>query len=329
MRTAVIGHRPRRGVTQGQGEGVPDQRPNARGYSDAAIDIVEQEAGIRLDVVSGDECPDSAATRLPMVTVGIDLAGYSGTTGVCRVTWAERPVVELLNARSDEDLLAVMRSADKTGLNSPVGWPVTFMSLLAAHQAGRKLPIRSRYMPHPGGSEGLGTFTHRLTDDLAWKRTGAGKQRPLSVAADKLGVVAMRAVDLLERLAEAGPSVPRDGSGSVAEVYPAFALIQWGLASKVSYKGSKPGALAARAEILAGLADGLSLELSECVRDRCRRSDHDLDALISAVVARAAACGMTHLPATEEECATAAVEGWIHLPHRELPLSAVRGGAAP
>ncbi|RSS64136.1 DUF429 domain-containing protein [Streptomyces sp. WAC07061] len=262
------------------------------------------------------------------MTVGIDLAGYSKTTGVCRVTWAEQPVVEQLDARNDEDLLAAMRSADKTGLDSPVGWPVAFMSLLAAHQAGTKLPARTRYAPHPGGTDGLGTFTHRLTDDLAWKRTGAGKQRPLSVATDKLGVVAMRAVDLLERLAEAGPPVPRDGSGSVAEVYPAFALIQWGLANKVGYKGSKPGALAARAEILAGLADGLNLDLSACVRDRCRRSDHDLDALISAVVARAAACGMTHLPTTEEEHALAAVEGWIHLPRRDLPLSAVRDGAS-
>ncbi|MFJ3841785.1 DUF429 domain-containing protein [Streptomyces sp. NPDC090054] len=264
-----------------------------------------------------------------MVTVGIDLAGYSKTTGVCRVTWAEQPVVELLNARNDEDLLAAMQTADKTGLDSPVGWPVAFMSLLTAHQAGTKLPVRSRYLPHPGGPAGLGTFTHRLTDDLAWKRTGAGKQRPLSVAADKLGAVAMRAADLLERLAAAGPAIPRDGSGSVVEVYPAFALIQWGLASKASYKGSSPGAHAARTEILAGLADGLNLDLSERVRDRCTRSDHDLDALISAVVARAAACGMTHLPTTDEEQAMAAIEGWIHLPRQNLPLTLVRDGVAP
>ncbi|WP_240677819.1 DUF429 domain-containing protein [Actinacidiphila soli] len=272
---------------------------------------------------------ETAVTDPPMVTVGIDLAGYSGTTGVCRVIWAEQPAVELLNARNDEDLLAAMRTADKTGLDSPIGWPVAFTSLLAAHQAGTKLPVRSRYVPHPGGRDGLGRFTHRLTDDVAWKRTGAGKQRPLSVAADKLGIVAMRAVDLLERLAEVGPAIPRDGSGSVVEVYPAFALIQWGLASKVSYKSSKPAALAARAEILAGLAGGLGLDLSERVRDRCTRSDHDLDALISAVVARAAACGMTHSPTTDEEHAMAAVEGWMHLPRRDLPLTVVRDGVVP
>ncbi|MET7364822.1 DUF429 domain-containing protein [Streptomyces sp. NPDC005566] len=305
--------------------------------------LVDQVVGLDFDVdgwpvktvprrqvqdMTEDERAETAVADPPMVTVGIDLAGYSGTTGACRVTWAERPVVEVLDARSDDDLLAAMRTADKTGLDSPIGWPVAFTSLLAAHQAGTKLPVRSRYVPHSGGRDGLVRFTHRLTDDVAWKRTGAGKQRPLSVAADKLGIVAMRAVDLLERLAEAGTAVPRDGSGSVVEVYPAFALIQWGLAGKDSYKGAKPAAPTARAEILAGLADGLSLDISERVRGRCTRSDHDLDGLISAVVARAAACGMTHSPTSDEEQAMAAVEGWMHLPRRDVPLTAVRDGVA-
>ncbi|MFF7364669.1 DUF429 domain-containing protein [Streptomyces sp. NPDC008125] len=270
--------------------------------------------------------PGDPVADAPMVTVGIDLAGYTGTTGVCRVTWTGRPVVELLDARNDDDLLAAMRTADRTGLDSPVGWPMEFTSLLAAHRAGTELPVRTRYAPCSDGREGLSRFTHRLTDDVAWKRTGAGRQRPLSVAADKLGVVAMRAVDLLERLAGAASAVPRDGSGSVVEVYPAYALMQWGLAGKGSYKKSTPAALAARARILAGLADGLSLDLGARVRDRCTRSDHDLDALISAVVARAAACGMTHPPVSDEERARAMVEGWMHLPRRDCPLSAVRDG---
>lgn len=277
--------------------------------------------------VAGPPVTDVRMTTAPMVTVGIDLAGYTGTTGVCRVTWTERPAVELLDGRNDDDLLAAMRTADRTGLDSPVGWPVEFMSLLTAHRAGTELPERSWYAPHSDGREGLSRFTHRLTDDVAWKRTGAGRQRPLSVAADKLGVVAMRAVNLLERLAGAGPAVPRDGSGPVVEVYPAFALMQWGLASKGSYKKSTPAALAARAQILAGLADGLGLDLGERVRERCTRSDHDLDALIAAVVARAAACGMTHPPVSGEERAMAEVEGWMHLPRRDCPLPAVRVGA--
>lgn len=262
-----------------------------------------------------------------MVTVGVDLAGRTGTTGVCRVTWGRRPAVELLPAKHDEDLLSAMRSADKTGLDSPLGWPVAFIALLAAHRTGAELPPLAHHAARADGRPGLGnTFTHRLTDDVAWKRTGAGKRRPLSVSADKLGIVAIRAAGLLARLAEGGPAVPRDGSGRVAEVYPAFALMQWGLASEGTYKSRE--ATAARSRIVAGLEAGLDLDLSDRVRDRCVASDHDLDALISAVVARAAACGMTHAPATEEERAMAAVEGWMHLPRRDLPLTAVRDGAA-
>ncbi|MEW2093273.1 DUF429 domain-containing protein [Streptomyces sp. NPDC006682] len=262
-----------------------------------------------------------------MVTVGVDLAGRTGTTGVCRVTWGRRPTAELLPAKHDDDLLAAMRSADMTGLDSPLGWPVAFTALLTAHRTGVELPALANHAACADGRPGLGnTFTHRLTDDVAWKRTGAGKQRPLSVSADKLGIVAIRAVGLLARLAEGGPAIPRDGSGPVVEVYPAFALIQWGLAPEGTYKGKD--ATAARSRILAGLEAGLDLDLSDRVRVRCVASDHDLDALISAVVARAAACGMTHSPTTEEEHAMAAVEGWMHLPRRDLPLTAVRDGVA-
>ena len=56
----------------------------------------------------------------------------------------------------------------------------------------------------------------KLTDDVACKRTRAGRQRPLLVSADKLGSVAIRAVGLLTRLAEGGPAIPLDGSGLVA-----------------------------------------------------------------------------------------------------------------
>lgn len=89
----------------------------------------------------------------------------------------------------------------------------------------------------------------------------------------------MRAVGLLECLAEAGPAIPRDGSGSVVEVYPAFALIQCGLAGKEGYKGRKPAAFPVRVEVLTGLAGGLGLNLSERVREQCARSEHDLDTL--------------------------------------------------
>ena len=107
-------------------------------------------------------------------------------------------------------------------------------------------------------------------------------------------------------LADGGEPVPRDGSGPVAEVYPAFALIQWGLAPQETYKGKD--ASGARAKILEGLETGLDLDLTDAVRARCRASDHDLDALIAAATARAAACGITEPPGTDEQRAMAAVE---------------------
>lgn len=263
----------------------------------------------------------------PMVTVGIDLAGYTGTTGVCRVTWERRAIVELLPGRNDENLVSAMKAADKTGLDSPLGWPVDFTALLTAHHGHGTLPASRRYAARPDGKPGLGTaHTHRLTDDVAWKLTGAGKGRPLSVSTDKLGVVALRAAYLLERLAESDEPVPRDGSGPVAEVYPAYALIQWGLAPQKTYKGKD--ASGARAKILESLEEGLGLDLTDAVRARCQASDHDLDALIAATVARAAACGMTTPPGTDEEKTMAAVEGWIHLPRHNADLADLRGGTA-
>ncbi|MGW8359823.1 DUF429 domain-containing protein [Streptomyces wedmorensis] len=259
-----------------------------------------------------------------MVTVGIDLAGYKSTTGACRVTWSDEPFVELLPARNDEDLLAAMRSADRTGLDSPLGWPVAFAALLAAHQTGAVLPVLSGYAAREDGGEGLGNrFTHRLTDDIAWKRTKAGQSRPLSVSGDKLGVVAMRAATLMERFADGGPALPRDGSGAVLEVYPAYALLQWGLAPTGTYKGKK--GRPARVVIVEALERELGFALPGPVRECCVRSDHDLDAFVAAAVARAAALGLTHPPETDEERAAAAVEGWMHLPRRGAPLAGLRG----
>ncbi len=260
------------------------------------------------------------------VTVGVDLAGRTGTTGVCRVTWGRRVVVELLPAGDDDALLAAMRSADKSGLDAPLGWPVAFGALVAAHQSGAELPVLAHHEACADGRPGLGnTFTHRLTDDVAWKRTGAGRRRPLSVSADKLGVLAIRGAGLLARLAEEGRAVPRDGSGAVAEVYPAYALVMWGIAPEGTYKGKGKGAEAARHRILVALEAGLGLDLSEGVRARCVGDDHALDALISAVVARAVARGLTEGPVTAHERAMAAVEGWMHLPRRDVGLAEVRG----
>ncbi|MFF8566522.1 hypothetical protein ACF06N_16350 [Streptomyces albidoflavus] len=91
------------------------------------------------------------------MTVGADLAGRTGTTGVCRVTWGRRVVVELLPARDDGDLLAVTGSADKCGLDAPLGWPVAFGALVAAHQSGAELPVLAHHEACAEGVRGSAT----------------------------------------------------------------------------------------------------------------------------------------------------------------------------
>jgi hypothetical protein len=165
----------------------------------------------------------------PAVTVGIDLAARARRTAVCRAEWPDdgEVRVEFVVPRSDEDLLALVRAADKTGLDCPLGWPSSFVATVLAHHRGERLPEPARFEERPDGRPGLNALRFRLTDDLTWKATAM--RPPLSVSTDLLGVVALRAARLLDVLAAAGVPVPRDGSGPVAEVYPAAALRRWGI----------------------------------------------------------------------------------------------------
>jgi len=134
---------------------------------------------------------------------------------------------------------------------------------------------------------------------------------PLAVGADRIAAVAMRAAGLLAALADAGRPVDRAGSGLLVEVYPAAALRLWGLASR-SYKGrsNRPA--------LGLLVDELQTALPNLAwqgHDRaCRDSDDAFDAVVCALLARAAHLGLTAGPPVHLK-ERAASEGWIHLPH--------------
>ena len=126
---------------------------------------------------------------------------------------------------------------------------------------------------------------------------------------------AMRAVRLLAEAAAAGEAIDRSGSGRFVEVYPAAALHVWGFPSR-GYKRTKGAEV--RARLVSDLAERTAdwLTLSEEDQARCTASDDMLDALVAALVARAAASGRCE-PMPTEDHELAQEEGWIALPQRE------------
>lgn len=241
--------------------------------------------------------------------MGVDLAAEPARTAVAVLGWDDgKAVVEDLGVGADDHaVLAALAATGKAGIDAPFGWPDAFAVFLAAHQAGD--------VPVPGGLTG-----QHWRRQLAWRHTDEAVRAatgliPLSVAADRIGHAAMRCAGLLARLGNAGRPVDRDGSGTVAEVYPAASLKQWDL----PYRGYKqPRHAGALPELLAALrAAAPWLELGP--RDRLCRTSHDaLDAVIAALTARAAALNLILRPDLELQ-APASREGWIALP--TAPLS--------
>jgi predicted nuclease with RNAse H fold len=123
----------------------------------------------------------------------------------------------------------------------------------------------------------------------------------------------MRWAGLLARLAHRGLPVDRDGSGLVVEVYPAAALHGWGL----PHRGYKDGVnLTALVDRLTAGAPWLDLGR---YADLCRGSHDALDAVVAALIARAAALGLVTRP-DAGQAGPAATEGWIALPTGPLAV---------
>jgi Protein of unknown function (DUF429) len=135
--------------------------------------------------------------------------------------------------------------------------------------------------------------------------------RPLSVSTDRIGVTTFRCALLLDRLGhERRVKVDRSGrTGRVAEVYPAAALNAWGLPFK-GYKGRAGREV--RGELVEAVGR-LGRGFGNDARTMCADSDHALDALVSALVARAVAVGATRQP-DRRRSGAAKREGWIHVP---------------
>lgn len=248
---------------------------------------------------------------LLFTTVGVDLASQPPNTAVCVINWSpESAVVTALASGSfggrlldDVTLLSIMENADKVAIDAPFGWPEPFTR--AINSAPGEWPLDP--------DETRAPLERRTTDVLVWDRT---RKTPLSVTTDRIAYCAMRCAALLGVL-----NSPRDGTGRAVEAYPDAALRCWlptlFTGPIQSYKTKNNALARQRRELLVAalieqLGDGF--EITESQRAAIAFSDDCLDALVCALLARAAAINRTVLPSTPEHQALARIEGWIHLP---------------
>jgi predicted nuclease with RNAse H fold len=242
--------------------------------------------------------------------LGIDLAAQKGKTCACvLVSRGKKLRADLHDHCDDQRLIDLGQGCDKVAIDAPLGWPDAFVEAISAHRDLAPWPQRA--------SEGFTELYFRGTDLVVTQ-----DRRPLSVAADKLGVTAMRCAELLREW-PTGRAADRTGFGLFVEVYPAAALIRWGL-SPAGYKGN--AGREARGKLLARLTKLLpALELSPESKKLAGESDDAFDALIAALAGRAALLGLTDGPPSDRRSA-ARREGWIHLPLRtSLPYLAESG----
>ena len=252
-----------------------------------------------------------------MRTLGIDLAAQAPGPALCAITWEPGAVIveAPLVGCDDEKLLLAMSEADAIGIDAPFGWPEAMVAAVAAFADSGAWPA----------DVSTSELRFRRTDRAVTEITAAHRGRalvPLSVSSDLIANCAFRCARLLAaRAAEAGRALDRVGlpptTGATYEVYPAGALLMWGLPYRGYKRARGPEASASlqlRAAMLAGIETELpALALTDAVRTALAASDHALDAFVSALVARAAATGLTIAP-DPADTLRAAREGWIHLP---------------
>ncbi|MDO8212930.1 DUF429 domain-containing protein [Conexibacter sp. CPCC 206217] len=237
-----------------------------------------------------------------MRVLGIDLAASKKTTFACVLEEGSEDLRVKLHARCDDaTLLGLADGAEKVAIDAPFGWPRAFIDALAAHRRFEAWPAPDDDRPELFRAE----LSFRATDRVTMQT-----RRPLSVSTDKLGVTAMRCAHLLHRWHVAGETIDRTGAGRFVEVYPAGALVRWAL-DPSGYKGSDTKPLA---KLVAGICAAVpGLGLSDADRHTCEQVDHAFDALVCALVARAALVGLTDPPPPVLR-GQAVEEGWIHLP---------------
>jgi predicted nuclease with RNAse H fold len=242
--------------------------------------------------------------------MGVDLAAATRKTAAAVIEWTNggaRLVHPSLDV-TDQEIVELFGTTEITGIDCPVGWPDAFLPFLAGHLNFEAHPV----LEHDG-IEGRRLLAYRDTDRFVTRETGL---IPLSVSADRLAHPAMRCAVIQAKIArDYGPQA-RDGSGRLAEVYPAASLKLWGIQAR-GYKGRG----IPEAERLGAILDSLTaaapwLDLAG-QRESLAASDDMFDAVIASLTARAVRLGQTFAP-PEDHAAAALSEGWIHVPSGQL-----------
>ena len=255
-----------------------------------------------------------------MKTLGIDLAAQPERTAICTVTWDGGGAFATIERGAGDDRLLELMTVpwDKIGIDCPLGWPEPFVDAITAHRKGKAWPGRN-----VEADEYRERAKYRLTDEIVHAKQG---RWPLSVSTDRIGVVALRCALLLDRYAGKRKPIRRDGTGVIAEVYPAAAIRQWLPEARGSYKRTDTHS-ALRALVEAVTAD-VQITFADGSRELCETSHDAFDALICALVARAVTLRQTRRPRSAKEIRRAATEGWIHVPKKSCALKGLTGEQA-
>lgn len=254
------------------------------------------------------------------LTFGIDLLATPARTAASLIRWTENgagTVHFVALDFEDTDLFEHMVSPEvtRTAIAAPFGWPADFISEIIRYTDTGEWTV----LP---GSPQYQELRRRVTDRVI-ELLGVPS---LAFSSERVVLSTMRCASLLSNYwAFTGEPADRTGRGRVLETCPNAALAQWRVHSMQDeqdpgpYIGTTPGAPRRRARIVKRIAQyGENwLELTEEIIAACEASEHCLNALICALVARAAEIGRLEDVADPD---AARREGWIRVPTAE-PLS--------